>query len=261
MPATLFRRSLRQPATILVLVAATALAGCTQKSASLGATDSLTTASTVPADYEAMETLAKKWQGDPKNLKKGLAYSAALDKVGQTEKQIEVLSVLYSAHSDNPQVTSTFGKKLAAEGRSGEAVQVLEQATLINNKDWRLYSALGSAYDQQGLYDKARDAYQKALDLDPNNLSVLNNLGMSYALQGDLKGAEKTLRMADALPKASTEPRIRQNLALVVGLQGRFEEASSIASKDLPPDQVEANMNYLKSMLSQPNTWQQLQDG
>jgi Flp pilus assembly protein TadD len=84
---------------------------------------------------------------------------------------------------------------------------------------------------------------------------------MSYALQGDLKEAEKTLRMADALPKAASEPRIRQNLALVVGLQGRFEEASAIASKDLPPQQVEANMAYLKTMLSQPNTWQQLQEG
>jgi len=47
----------------------------------------------------------------------------------------------------------------------------------------------------------------------------------------------------------------------VVGLQGRFEEASAIASKDLPPQQVEANMAYLKTMLSQPNTWQQLQEG
>jgi Flp pilus assembly protein TadD len=131
----------------------------------------------------------------------------------------------------------------------------------LNNKDWRSYSALGSAYDQQGIYDKARTAYQQALTIEPDNLTVLNNLGMSYALQGDLKEAEKTLRMADALPKAASEPRIRQNLALVVGLQGRFEEASAIASKDLPPQQVEANMAYLKTMLSQPNTWQQLQEG
>jgi Flp pilus assembly protein TadD len=53
---------------------------------------------------------------------------------------------------------------------------------------------------------------------------------------------------------------VRQNLALVVGLQGRFDEARQIASADLPPDQVEANMAYLQKMLAQPNTWQQLAD-
>ncbi len=255
------RPNIRRPAAILVMVAAAALAGCQQKSAGLGSIDSMTTASTVPANYEQTTELAKKWQSDTKNLKKGMAYANALDSIGQTQKQLEVLSVLYKSHPDNPQVTALYGKKLLASGRSNEAVVVLETATMLNNKDWRSYSALGSAYDQQGIYDKARTAYQQALTIEPDNLTVLNNLGMSFALQGDLKEAEKTLRMADALPKAASEPRIRQNLALVVGLQGRFEEASAIASKDLPPQQVEANMAYLKTMLSQPNTWQQLQEG
>ena len=83
---------------------------------------------------------------------------------------------------------------------------------------------------------------------------------MSFALQGNLKEAERVLRAANAAPRANSEPRLRQNLALVVGLQGRFDEASSIASKDLPQDQVEANMAYLQKMLSQPNTWQQLSE-
>ena len=89
---------------------------------------------------------------------------------------------------------------------------------------------------------------------------MLNNLGMSHALEGDLTQAEATLRQASLLPKAKTEPRIRQNLALVVGLQGRFDEARKVASEDLPPAEVEANMAYLKKMLSQPNTWQQLSE-
>ena len=54
------------------------------------------------------------------------------------------------------------------------------------------------------------------------------------------------------------EPTLRQNLALVVGLQGRFDEAKDIASKDLPPVQVEANMTFLRNMLAQPDPWQQL---
>ena len=43
---------------------------------------------------------------------------------------------------------------------------------------------------------------------------------------------------------------LRQNLGLVVGLQGRFAEAESIVKADLPPEQAEANVAYLKQMLS-----------
>jgi Flp pilus assembly protein TadD len=54
---------------------------------------------------------------------------------------------------------------------------------------------------------------------------------------------------------------IRQNLALIVGLQGRFEEAEQIVSRDLPPDLVAANIAYLRTMLSQNNVWDALKGG
>ena len=63
-------------------------------------------------------------------------------------------------------------------------------------------------------------------------------------------------RAAAAQPGA--DARIRQNLALVVGLQGRFDEAKSIATSVLSPDEAQANTAYLKQMLSQRNTWSEL---
>ena len=48
----------------------------------------------------------------------------------------------------------------------------------------------------------------------------------------------------------SADARVRQNLALVIGLQGRFNEAADIARADLPPDQADANVAYLKQMLN-----------
>jgi Flp pilus assembly protein TadD len=44
---------------------------------------------------------------------------------------------------------------------------------------------------------------------------------------------------------------VRQNLALVVGLQGRFQEAETIARADLPPDEAAANVAYLRQMLAE----------
>ena len=65
----------------------------------------------------------------------------------------------------------------------------------------------------------------------------------------DLVRAEMTLRKA--VSRTGAEPRVRQNLALVVGLQGRFAEAEAIARADLPPEEAAANVAYLQQMLSQ----------
>jgi Flp pilus assembly protein TadD len=87
----------------------------------------------------------------------------------------------------------------------------------------------------------------------PNEPSVLSNLGLSYALTKQLKKAEDTLRLAVAQPNA--EPKVRQNLALIVGLEGRFAEAEQIAAADLPPAEAQANVQYLHAMLDQQKDW------
>jgi Flp pilus assembly protein TadD len=250
----------RYMAIILAVASATALSGCQQTTSNLDNSNSLSTASTAPASFEATAELGKKWQSDPSNIAKGMAYAGALESTGQNDRQFEVYAKLYADHPNDSKLAAIYGKKLVSSGQSVQAIPVLEAAASAHDADWRIHSALGTAYDQQGLYDKARAHYKLALASDQENLTVLNNLGMSFALEGNLKQAEVSFRQADSLPRSRSEPRIRQNLALVVGLQGRFDEASRLASEDLPPDQVEANMAYLQKMLSQPNTWQQLSD-
>jgi Flp pilus assembly protein TadD len=117
-------------------------------------------------------------------------------------------------------------------------------------------SAEGAILDQMNRTDEARALYAKALQLAPGDPTVLSNYGMSYVVTGDLKQAEKMLRQAIAAPGADS--RVRQNLALVVGLQGRFAEAQKIASAEISPEQAAANVAYLKQMLAQQNNWQAL---
>jgi Flp pilus assembly protein TadD len=250
----------RYIAILIALSSATMLTGCNKQASQIDPGGNISTASTAPASLEAVAELARKWEANPRDVNKGLAYANALESIGRTDQQLSVYAQLVQNNPDNAKLAGLYGRKLVAAGRSEEAISVLERVAESGKADWRIYSALGSAYDQQGLYQKARGQYDKALAADPQNLSVMNNLGMSYALEGNLKQAEATLRQADGMPRSRSEPRIRQNLALVVGLQGRFEEASNLAREDLPPDQVEANMAYLQKMLSQPNTWQQISE-
>jgi Flp pilus assembly protein TadD len=266
MPTLFAIAQIRIIPSALVLIAALGLGGCATKNAELNS-DPMTTGSVgtaAPAGTEAVgsfkrtQQLAQQWSANQGNVPVGLEYAASLQQMGQTEQQIEVLKSIAVAHPNDGPLQSKLGKQLLTAGRAGEATAMLERAAAQPGVDWQTLSALGSAYDQQGNYTGARAKYQQALALKPNQLSVENNMAMSYALEGKLPDAEKLLRSAMTQPGVDAQPRVRQNLALVVGLQGRFDEARQIASADLPPDQVEANLDYLQQMLAQPNTWQQL---
>ena len=60
----------------------------------------------------------------------------------------------------------------------------------------------------------------------------MNNYALSEALRGRLGRAESLLRKAAGQSDADTQ--VRQNLGLIVGLQGKFSEAERIAMGDLP---------------------------
>jgi Flp pilus assembly protein TadD len=77
---------------------------------------------------------------------------------------------------------------------------------------------------------------------------VLSNIGLSYVLSKDLPKAEETLRRAQN--RADADPRVRQNLALVVGLQGRLAEAESIMKAGRPPEEAAADVANLKRLLA-----------
>ena len=87
-----------------------------------------------------------------------------------------------------------------------------------------------------------------ALAIVPDEPSVLSNLGMSYVLSKDLPKAEETLRKAYASGRA--DARVRQNLGLVVGLQGRFAEAESIVKADRPAGEAAADVADLRRVLA-----------
>jgi Flp pilus assembly protein TadD len=240
-------------------VAGLLLGGCQSKTASLGA-DPIATSSTGIAgpSFKKTEALSKQWKSDPSQVNVAIAYGESLDQLGQKPTQIEVLRSTVGQTRSNAQAQTDLGRALLKAGDMEGASDALSNAVALNPRNTQALSLLGAALDQQTKHAEAREKYMAALAIAPDDLGVMNNLAMSYSLQGKLPEAETTLRKAMSHPNAKTTPRIRQNLALVVGLQGRFDEAKQIASEDLPPDQVAANMAYLQQMLASNNTWAKL---
>jgi Flp pilus assembly protein TadD len=97
-----------------------------------------------------------------------------------------------------------------------------------SNPDWRVLSARGTALAKQSKYSEAIPFYERALQLSPGQRSVMNNLALAYTMSGEAHKAETVLRQADP---TGADPRIKQNLALVMSLQGRHDEAKQLAGE------------------------------
>ena len=228
-------------------VIAAGLGGCQTMSDVTGALTQK--AELAPADpRRAVEVYGDRYRANPKDADAALAYGQALRATGQHGQAAAVLEQATIAHPGNKALLAGYGRALADNGNSQAAFDVLGRAHSPDNPDWRILSVQGTTLDKLGKHEEARRYYASALKIVPDEPSVLSNLGLSYMLTRELPKAEEALRRAHASGRA--DARVRHNLALVVGLQGRFAEAESIVKADLPAEEAAANVAYLKQMLN-----------
>jgi Flp pilus assembly protein TadD len=248
---------MRRAALLLSIALVLGLGACAKGPRTTGSIEAVGDRPLSEAEIEKASTYwGERYAKNPKDKGAALNYAAALRRNGRTGQAVAVLQKTVLAFPEDREVMASYGKALAADGQLDRALQIIRRAQTPERPDWRLMSAEAAILDQKGMNREARKIYLEARDYAPNEPTILSNLGMSYLLTGDLPEAETTLRQAAELPGA--ESRIRQNLALVVGLQGRFGEAEEIASAELSPEQAAANVAYLKAMLEQQNSWQKL---
>ena len=247
---------MRQQSSVARLLASAAMAailavglgGCQTMSDITGSISSKSDASPDADPRRSAETYGERYRANPKDADAALKYGQALRATGQRTQAVAVLEQATIAHPSNKVLLAGYGRALADNGNSQAAFDVLSRAHSPDNPDWRLLSVQGTALDKLGKHDEARRYYESALKIVPQEPSVLSNLGLSYMLTRELPNAEQALRRAYGNPRA--DARVRQNLALVVGLQGRFAEAETIAKGDLPAEEAAANVAYLREMLN-----------
>ena len=68
-----------------------------------------------------------------------------------------------------------FGINVAQRGLWREAIYRWEKAAEIDPTYAAAFNDLAIAYEHEGQLDKARKAYERALELDPNNAQVRQN--------------------------------------------------------------------------------------
>ena len=175
----------------------------------------------------------------------GVKLAQALRELGQYDQAAETAQSVLTGQPDNIEAMLELGKDHIARGQGFYGIAALEKAHALAPNDWRPLSLLGVAYNQVRRGEDAKAAWNEGLRLSADNPEILTNAAVALLTAGNLPGAEGLLRRAVAQPGATS--RMRLNLAMALGLQGKMPEAEQIIRRDLPPEQADSNLQWLRS--------------
>jgi len=235
-------------ALIAITAIATALGGCNQTGpfSRFSSEPKLAAADSMGAIAQWSAAYAK----NPQDPKMALGYANALKVVGSRDRALEVLTAAYRANQTNGEIAAELGRLALEMNRLDIATQTLKVAEAQGQKDWKTLSAQGTLRAKRGQNAEAQQYFLAALQEQPDAVSVINNLALSYALDGKADKSEELLRKAVA--SGQGDKRVRQNLAMVLGLQGKFEEARQVAAVDMTEQDAKSSMAYMRNMLANP---------
>lgn len=218
--------------------------------ASLAPETSQPAAATPPAQpgdpIRATEYWGEQYSKNPRDLDAALAYAQNLTAIDRKREALAVLQQASIIHGSDRKLAREYGRLALDLDQISLAKKLLAMADDPVNPDWRVVLARGTALAKEGSYREAITFYERAQALQPNHPSVLNNLALAHTMAGNAEQGETLLRQAE---NRGGNARVRQNLALVLGLQGKYDEATQIASADLKPGDAQSNTALLQKMV------------
>jgi Flp pilus assembly protein TadD len=202
---------------------------------------------------KATQYWGKQYSENPHDIKIALNFARNLRAMGEKQRALAVFQQASIFHGDNRELAGDYGRLALDLDQVQLAGRLLAAADDSLHPDWRIISARGTVMAKQGKYAEAIPFYDRALSLAHDQPSILSNLALATAMSGDPARAESLLRRAEASDGAS--PKIRQNLALVLGLQGKYDEAKLIAARDIPMATAAENTSFLRQVVKlEPKT-------
>lgn len=177
----------------------------------------------------------------PEQVEPLIRLGSTLSRNGASAEAAEAYRMALRIDPKNTEAMRGLGLALMQRKRLDLAVEQFN-AALALEEDVRVYNALGVAHDINGDHLAAQTYYYVGLDVDPSNLSIRTNLGLSLALSGDY---DRSIGLLDEVARSPhATPANRQTLALAYGLSGDDEMAAQTNRIDLDEASVARNLRY-----------------
>lgn len=143
---------------------------------------------------------------------------------GPTDKLVETAIKINDLSPDNPKYTLILARAHLEAGDHEESEGWFKRTIRLSPKLAEAYKGLGKINMIQEDYQSAMKNFSKALDLDNNDVSILNSLGLSYVRSGRCQEGIEKYRAA--LKLRPHDSRILFNLGYAKEKLGDLEEAT-----------------------------------
>lgn len=132
-----------------------------------------------------------------------------------------------------------------------KALTYADKAYALAPNDPKVAVARGVTLDLLGRHDEAQKCYRTVLAAKPRDVAARNDLALSLAMTKQFDNAIEI--MTPIARSADATPRMRQNLALIYGLQGDDKDAAALSRRDLDQATTEANLRFFDFIRSETN--------
>lgn len=205
---------------------------------------------------KALEALAKTTELAPSNDVAWRQRMQLLLQEGNFDKTIEVGKMADQHIPQDPFVLYFIGSAYLQKGQSSEAVDWLTRATKTpSRKPFKsaIYGSLGDTYSAMDQWDKAVEAYEQALKLNPENHNALNNY--AYYLSEREERLDYAEEMAlKAIELAPDNASYLDTVGWVYYKKENFEKARRYIKASIDTGQASAEvMEHMGDVLNKLN--------
>jgi Flp pilus assembly protein TadD len=145
-----------------------------------------------------------------------------------------------------------LSQRYADSGKYDQALAKLREALTVNPNNIVALALSAGLSERKGEITKAKEAYEKALALNPRSALAANNLAYLYSEHGGDK--KRALQLAQAAKEmAPEEPHIADTLGWILYKRGVYQRAFSLFKESAaklpenPEIQYHLGMAYLKT--------------
>lgn len=191
--------------------------------------------------YQQLLTSEKGSAAD--NIRYKIAYAETMRRVNNTEDALSAYDEILEEVPDNLDAQEGRGLTLMAMGKATDAGRAFSDIMEKDGKRWRTLNALGILFVTKNMIPEAMAYYTEALKFSPDNPAVLNNVGLSQAVDKNYPRAIQALEQASRIAKSGERRRqVDLNLAMVYGASGDIDTAKEIATKYLQGPALDNNV-------------------
>jgi tetratricopeptide (TPR) repeat protein len=174
-----------------------------------------------------------------------LQAAFGLHQAGHLRQAETIYRRILQTSPDHPDALHLLGLMARQEGDHESAVELISRAAHINPVA-PVYFNLGNAYQSLDRLEDAADSFRRAVALNPEYVSALNNLGIVLQQQGQMEAAINCFREALQLQPGYAE--LYSNLGDALRENRQFEIALECIQQaiQLKPDFFNAHLNLGK---------------